>query len=855
MGIFSNPTLKKLTTTMFVVGLVLVSALAPSLVYAQDGGTAGGDTPPPAVDYSKFKNPVCPPETKSGQTVACKYSPSNVEVQCTLKEYTNPEGPTAREYTCKNPGGSVSVCSTSAGTTSYNICQVFAKEGDTKPVSGTYKDDTPFVDTVTECTSEDCTKSAVVNVPGGDALGNALKGVALFILMLASTFLAWIGMAFNWVVINTIFDFGAIFGASQSMITAWGVMRDVGNIILLFGFILMGVLTILNLHDYPVKKTIPGLIIFAVLLNFSLFASQTVIDVANAFSAIFYEQASARCEAGVDLKDCIKSDNGGISGIIAQQAGITSAMSITEENHLNQTTMGEGIIMLGLALFVTVAAIVLLAATIMLVIRAVVLCFLMVISPIGFAGMAIPPLKGLAKTWWQQLLKQAFFAPVFLLLIFVSLKLTEGISKGVLGPDKGLANALAGGTFGGMGIVVTFMVVIGFMIASLVAASKVGAMGAGFATNFAGAAVLGGMARVTNTAVGGGAWALRQGIQRSPLNKVPGMGLLVGSTLRPLEKANMDLRRVPGMGALLGAAGVTAGAKASEHIAFSDTQHKFHDAMSGKTVKAMNAEYDKEVKENELEGWAHKKGTPEKQNEEMIRYLGKMSTKELEGLHGIKEGLDKLAQNLSPDQFSALMKSDNLSSDEKKKLAAGRFKPLKSATGMPDGSPAELTAKKDAIKAQIKAMSNKDLEQLDPELMGNQLVLDVLSDKQRDHLIGSNGRTPNEIQNIKDSSKIGKLNKAFRAGGIAAMQKQMADIELKSLAMLNAADVAKLEAKAFNEQAVVEQLMGTHLAKVTTENTLTAAEMAKVADMIDKHGTDSAKEYINKHPQGRMWRG
>ena len=57
------------------------------------------------------------------------------------------------------------------------------------------------------------------------------------------------------------------------------------------------------------------------------------------------------------------------------------------------------------------------AAVFLFITRCVVLAFLMVTSPIGFAGMAIPPLHEMATKWWDQLLKQSFFAPIFILLI------------------------------------------------------------------------------------------------------------------------------------------------------------------------------------------------------------------------------------------------------------------------------------------------------------------------------------------------------------------------------------------------------------------------------------------------------
>jgi len=333
--------------------------------------------------------------------------------------------------------------------------------------------------------------------------GMLFTGIAFIFLTLSGMILFLAGTVFNWVVIRTVFQFGTYFGTNEGMLIAWGVMRDIANIGLLFGFIFMGVLLILNVdsggHGHgggmSAKKAIPRLIIFAVLLNFSLFASQAVIDVANAFSSSFATLAGESCSpktstgttsaADVTNEEC---SNVGIAGQILKVAGLTSIWD--SESRDIQTAMTNlvdrpysyAVSLIMLSIFVLITALVLLAGSIMLIFRVVVLSLLMVTSPIGFAGMAIPKLQGLASMWWSKLMSQAFFAPVYLLLIFISIKLTEGLMEG----EATLANALIAnqGTTvaGNMQVVMVFMVVIGFMIGSLIAASKMGAIGAKFAT-------------------------------------------------------------------------------------------------------------------------------------------------------------------------------------------------------------------------------------------------------------------------------------------------------------------------------------------------------------------------------------
>jgi len=387
--------------------------------------------------------------------------------------------------------------------------------------------------------------------------------IALLFLMLAGGILAVAGTVFNWVVIRTVFQFGEYFGTSAGMLDAWGVMRDIANIGLLFSFIFMGVLLILNVDGggnghgggMSAKKAIPRLIIFAVLMNFSLFASQAVIDVANAFSSSFATLAGQQCKeatsgssgegatGGQAIEECV---NVGIAGQILEVAGMTKLFDVDAMKEGWDNLVGRPyqytISLIMLSIFVLVTAMVLLAGSIMLIIRVVILSLLMVTSPIGFAGMVIPKLQGVASMWWSKLFSQAFFAPVYLLLIFISIKLTEGLTGD---GDATLASAMIGNkgatTAGNMQVVMVYMIVIGFMIGSLIAASKMGAMGAKFATSAAAGMTVGTVGFVGRRTVGRMSASAASGLRRTGLAET-GFGKQLIGVADYGSKASFSLR-------------------------------------------------------------------------------------------------------------------------------------------------------------------------------------------------------------------------------------------------------------------------------------------------------------------------
>lgn len=663
--------------------------------------------------------------------------------------------------------------------------------------------------------------------------GMLFTGIAFIFLTLSGLILMLAGTVFNWVVIRTVFQFGTYFGTNEGMLVAWGVMRDIANIALLFGFIFMGVLLILNVggggHGHgggiSAKKAIPRLIIFAVLLNFSLFASQAVIDVANAFSSSFATLAGENCSTNTSTGTSSSADqtneecaNVGISGQILKVAGLTSIWDSESRDlgaalgNLVDRPYSYAVSLIMLSVFVLVTAIVLLAGSIMLIIRVVVLSLLMVTSPVGFAGMAIPKLQGIASMWWSKLMSQAFFAPIYLLLIFISIKLTEGLMQG----EATLANALianeGNSVAGNMQVVMVFLIVIGFMIGSLIAASRIGAAGASFAANTASSIAFGSLTRGSNLVGGGAARIGRFGLQNAPGNRNAAWRQgVTNRVLRPLERANLDARKVPGMAGMLGAAGITAGAKPAEHATYGDMAHQVADIRSGEGSKKLTRQYESELADSELEKNAHN----DAMTKEDMEHLSSLTTKQLEALHGIKDGVAQMAQNLTPGQFESLMSSKELGDEQKGKLRDSRLGALKGASA-----------------DEVKKWSTKDIEQLanssaHADLISNPAFLEKLSDEQADAL--TKKLSPSQ-KTAFDAARNERFEPARAASTINGM---------------SAEKVAKLHPSIIAKPAVHTAMSGRQLAAIDPDK-LSPPDLAAIKAHISAQragGTAAGKEF------------
>lgn len=343
--------------------------------------------------------------------------------------------------------------------------------------------------------------SAVAGAVGGvalDIVGGAISAVAQLVLTVSNFLLGLAGVFLNTVIVKTVFQFSQILGNSPGVLLAWGILRDIANIVLLFGFIYIGIATILDLGTYSAKKALPSLLAFAVLLNFSLFAAEAIIDTSNVLTSAIYSQANNDpCSQGnttgsIDTDAC--GINYGLAGHIMDATGLSTTYSSDREPTPSAYV--------GLALFSVIGTIVLVAAAILLIVRAVTLTFVMVAAPIGFAGLAIPMFNKFGKRWWDTLLSQAIFAPAMILLMLISLKISDGFVAGTGGHS--LAAAMTDPNVSSLSIVLVFALVIGFLVLSIVSAKKLGASGSSFALKAAGSATFGTVGFLGRRTVGAG---------------------------------------------------------------------------------------------------------------------------------------------------------------------------------------------------------------------------------------------------------------------------------------------------------------------------------------------------------------
>ena len=357
-------------------------------------------------------------------------------------------------------------------------------------------------------------------------------------------------------------------GTIVAINTLWVIIRDLFNILFIFGLIYIGFKTILGVDETGTRRWLISLIGAALLINFSLYFTQVVIEFSNVAARQIHNLIVVTDENNKTL---------GISRAFMELTQIETYASVDKNvvliDAVNESTNGSEslrLVMFGLLmmLFMLITSFVFAAGAFMLLARFVILIFCMIFSPAMFLGWIYPGLSKYTNMWVNTLLKNAFLAPAFLFMMYLSLMVTRELAgKGAFSAAFS-ANSVADGSFS---IFLQFFVIIAFMIGSLMVAKTMGAFGAdqsikignsirrqalGYAGRAAGGATFGLVARGLQSSAGrvGQAAAESGRLRGAAASKGVG-GWIARKTInasRAAGDSSFDARRIGRVGGKIG---------------------------------------------------------------------------------------------------------------------------------------------------------------------------------------------------------------------------------------------------------------------------------------------------------------
>ncbi len=291
------------------------------------------------------------------------------------------------------------------------------------------------------------------------------------------------GYAFDASISLFIINFGKLYteaGIGNTVENVWTTVRDVFNLTFIFGLVYIGFQIILGTNESGAKRTIPLLILAALLVNFSLFVVKLIIDFANLAGVQIYNLFGTS-EVGDQVANTTILSILTAGDVQGPSIALAFLNTIGVAGLLNHNVTGsEGAPILYLFVMIIIFLVltyVFFAGAILVTIRFAVLIFYMIFSPIMFLGWVFPGLKSYSDKFWTGLFGQAFFAPAFLFMLYISYQLARGFNDG---QRTGVSEA--GEAPNNVAAYAQFMpyliVVVIFLLGSLIIARKMANQGA-----------------------------------------------------------------------------------------------------------------------------------------------------------------------------------------------------------------------------------------------------------------------------------------------------------------------------------------------------------------------------------------
>lgn len=225
----------------------------------------------------------------------------------------------------------------------------------------------------------------------------------------------------------------------------WQIARGLCNMFFIFILLYIAFTTILNTVGVKGKASIINVIIIGLVINFSLFATQVVIDASNVLARVFYNpkvmvigpkdaSGNVQGKTGQDYGEIKLSE--AIVSKVDPQVLLSETKNVTS---LGKKIKGESESNIGAGSFILIAllasavnvfgTVAFLGITLAFVGRVIGLWLSMILSPIAFFTFMVPQLKNKEQigwnSWWSNLISTAFMAPIFVFFMYIIVMFLE----------------------------------------------------------------------------------------------------------------------------------------------------------------------------------------------------------------------------------------------------------------------------------------------------------------------------------------------------------------------------------------------------------------------------------------------
>ena len=190
-------------------------------------------------------------------------------------------------------------------------------------------------------------------------------------------------------------------GSFPGLLSGWKVMRDLANIafVLMLSAVAFASILRIDTERYGVRRLLPRLIFAVIAVNFSLLFVIMITNVAQILSQPF------------------------IGGV---QTLLNSNPADNVDSFVNIGDVGAAIVGV---LMVLLVAVVLGLLALLFIVRMMILLILGALGPMAVLFAVLPLSSGLAKSWFDNLIKWAMMAPASLIIVYIGANFTRSSSS------------------------------------------------------------------------------------------------------------------------------------------------------------------------------------------------------------------------------------------------------------------------------------------------------------------------------------------------------------------------------------------------------------------------------------------
>ena len=278
-----------------------------------------------------------------------------------------------------------------------------------------------------------------------------ILAAGMIMVIISGTLSSMAAGLLSWVTSPDFFKISYTGFDNPAIAAGWPMVRDLANMFVVLGFVIIGIATTLRIESYQAKKTLAPLIIAALLINFSLLICGIFIDGSNITTKYFLQ-------------------SGGF-----MQKELTTAIGDQVASFWQNYKSGEITTVLGtatgLVFYNTMAFVIFMLFFFLFLARYMALWTLVILSPLAFVSYVFPRTKKFADMWVSQFIQWCIIGIPAGFFLWVADKITVELVKNPAGPANGSPSLGA------------YLIPGVFLIVGFLASLQVSAMGSGVAIN------------------------------------------------------------------------------------------------------------------------------------------------------------------------------------------------------------------------------------------------------------------------------------------------------------------------------------------------------------------------------------